>query len=67
MYAKRGGQYIADALKDAVIVVENKRVKTVLMQLRNDMESVETWMNACRRLSEGQLCFTYKSKKWMPF
>ena len=39
MYAKRGGQYIADALKDAVIVVENKRVKTVLMQLRNDMES----------------------------
>lgn len=30
---------------------------------------VETWMNACRRLNEGQflthilLCFTYKSKK----
>lgn len=39
LYAKRGGQYIADALKDAVIVVENKRLKTALMQLRNDMDS----------------------------
>ena len=39
LYAKRGGQYIADALKDAVIVVENKRLKTALMQFRNDMDS----------------------------
>lgn len=39
LYAKRGGQYIADALKDAVIVVENKRLKTAFMQFRNDMDS----------------------------
>lgn len=39
LYAKRGGQYIADALKDAVVVVENKRLKTALMQLRNDLDS----------------------------
>lgn len=39
LYAKRGGQYIADALKDAVIVVENKRLKTALMRLRNDLDS----------------------------
>ena len=39
LYGKRGGQYIADALKDAVIVVENKRLKTALLRLRNDLES----------------------------
>lgn len=39
LYGKRGGQYIADALKDAVIVVENKRLKTSLMKLRNDLDS----------------------------
>ena len=39
LYAKRGGQYIADALKDSVIVVENKRLKTALMQIRNDLDS----------------------------
>lgn len=39
LYAKRGGQYIADALKDAVIVVENKRLKIALMQFRNDLDS----------------------------
>ena len=39
LYGKRGGQYIADALKDAVIVVENKRLKTALLKLRNDLES----------------------------
>lgn len=38
-YVKRGGQYIADALKDSVIVVENKRLKTALLRLRNDLES----------------------------
>ena len=38
LYGKRGGQYIADALKDAVIVVENKRLKTALMKLRNDLD-----------------------------
>lgn len=39
LYGKRGGQYIADALKDAVIVVENKRLKSSLMKLRNDLDS----------------------------
>ena len=39
LYGKRGGQFIADALKDAVIVVENKRLKTALMKLRNDLDS----------------------------
>lgn len=39
LYGKRGGQYIADALRDAVIVVENKRLKTALMRLRNDLDS----------------------------
>ena len=39
LYGKRGGQYIADALKDAVIVVENKRLKTALMRLRNDLDA----------------------------
>ena len=39
LYGKRGGQYIADALKDSVIVVENKRLKTALLRLRNDLES----------------------------
>jgi pilus assembly protein TadC len=39
LYGKRGGQYIADALKDAVIVVENKRLKTALMRLRNELDA----------------------------
>lgn len=39
LYGKRGGQYIADALKNSVIVVENKRLKTALLRLRNDLES----------------------------
>ena len=39
LYGKRGGQYIADALKDAVIVVENKRLKTARMRLRNDLDA----------------------------
>ena len=39
LYGKRGGQYIADALKDSVVVVENKRLKTALIQLRNDLDS----------------------------
>ena len=37
LYGKRGGQYIADALKDAVVVVENKRLKTSLIKMRNDL------------------------------
>ena len=39
LYGKRGGQYITDALKDAVVVVENKRLKTALIKLRNNLDS----------------------------
>lgn len=39
LYGKRGGQYIADALKDAVLVVENKRLKTALIKLDNGLDS----------------------------
>lgn len=39
LYGKRGGQYIADALRDAVIVVENKRLKSALMKLKNNLDS----------------------------
>lgn len=55
LYAKRGGQYIADALKDAVIVVENKRLKTALMQFRNDMDSGKN-LDDC--LQELELSFS---------
>lgn len=39
LYGKRGGQYIADALRDSVIVVENKRLKMALIKLRNDLDA----------------------------
>jgi hypothetical protein len=39
LYGKRGGQYITDALKDAVLVVENKRLKTALIKLDNGLDS----------------------------
>ena len=55
LYAKRGGQYIADALKDSVIVVENKRLKTALMQIRNDLDS---GMNLDDCLQELELSFS---------
>ena len=35
LYGKRGGQYIADA----VIVVENKRLKSALLKLRTDLDA----------------------------
>ena len=55
LYGKRGGQFIADALKDAVIVVENKRLKTALMKLRNDLDS-GMGLNEC--LDEFELSFS---------
>lgn len=39
LYGKRGGQYIADAIKDAVVVVENKRLKSALIKLRNGLDA----------------------------
>ncbi|MDD3185329.1 MAG: type II secretion system F family protein [Anaerostipes sp.] len=55
LYGKRGGQYIADALKDAVIVVENKRLKTALMRLRNDLDGGRS-LNDC--LDELEMSFS---------
>ncbi len=55
LYAKRGGQYIADALKDAVIVVENRRLKSALMQLRHDLEAGNS-LDEC--LGELELSFS---------
>lgn len=55
LYGKRGGQYIADALKDSVIVVENKRLKTALMKLRNDLDAGRS-LDEC--LDELELSFS---------
>ena len=52
---KRGGQYIADALKDSVIVVENKRLKTALMKLRNELDSGRS-LDSC--LDELEMSFS---------
>ena len=54
LYGKKGGQYIVDALKDAVIVVENKRLKTALMNLRNNLDSGVS-LNDC--LDELEMSF----------
>lgn len=55
LYGKRGGQYIADALKDSVIVVENKRLKTALMKLRNELDSGKS-LDSC--LDELEMSFS---------
>lgn len=55
LYGKRGGQYIADALKDSVIVVENKRLKTALMKLRNELASGRS-LDSC--LDELEMSFS---------
>lgn len=41
LYGKRGGQYISDALRDAVVVVENKRLKTALIRLRSNLDAAK--------------------------
>lgn len=55
LYGKRGGQYISDALKDAVIVVENKRLKMALIRLSNSLDS---GMSIEECLEELELSFT---------
>lgn len=55
LYGKRGGQYIADALKDAVIVVENKRLKSGLLKLRTDLDAGKS-LEEC--LSDLELSFS---------
>lgn len=68
LYGKRGGQYIADALKDSVMVVENKRLKTALIKLRNDIEGNKALDEALdefeRHFSNGEIsafCTVIKS------
>lgn len=39
LYGKRGGQYIGDALKSAIYVVENKRLKIALIKMGNDLDA----------------------------
>lgn len=39
LYGKRGGQYIIDAIKDAVVVVENKRLKMAMIRLRGALDA----------------------------
>lgn len=54
LYGKRGGQYIADALRDAVMVVENKRLKAALIRLRS---SIDSGMGLDDCLNEFELSF----------
>lgn len=55
LYGKRGGQYISDALKDSVMVVENKRLKLALIKLKNNLES---GMPIDESLKEMELSFS---------
>ena len=55
LYGKRGGQYITDALKDSVIVVENKRLKLALIRLSNNLDS---GMSIDECLQELELSFS---------
>lgn len=68
LYGKRGGQYIADALKDSVIVVENKRLKTALIKLSNNLDAGKSIDEALEELeysfSNGEIaafCTVIKS------
>lgn len=54
LYGKRGGQYIADALRDAVMVVENKRLKMSLIRLKNNLDG---GMSLDECLDEMELSF----------
>lgn len=55
LYGKRGGQYIIDALKDACIVVENKRLKMGMIKLRSNLDAGRTLEES---LNEFEMSFT---------
>lgn len=68
LYGKRGGQYIADALKDSIVVVENKRLKTALIKLSNNLDGGKSIDEALEELeysfSNGEIaafCTVIKS------
>ena len=55
LYGKRGGQYIIDAIKDAYIVVENKRLKMGMIKLRSNLDAGR---NLEESLNEFEMSFT---------
>lgn len=55
LYGKRGGQYITDAIKDACIVVENKRLKMAMIKLRSNLDAGRSLDES---LDEFELSFT---------
>ena len=55
LYGKRGGQYIIDAIKDACIVVENKRLKMGMIKLRSNLDAGR---NLEESLNEFEMSFT---------
>ena len=55
LYGKRGGQYIIDAIKDAVIVVENKRLKMGMIKLRSNLDAGRSLEES---LNEFEMNFT---------
>ena len=55
LYGKRGGQYIIDAIKDACIVVENKRLKMGMIKIRSNLDAGR---NLEESLNEFEMSFT---------
>ena len=55
LYGKRGGQYIIDAIKDACIVVENKRLKMGMIKLRSNLDAGRSLEES---LNEFEIGFT---------
>ncbi|MBE5825182.1 MAG: hypothetical protein E7307_00960 [Butyrivibrio sp.] len=55
LYGKRGGQYIIDAIKDACIVVENKRLKMGMIKLRSNLDAGR---NLEESLNDFEMSFT---------
>lgn len=55
LYGKGGGQYIIDAIKDACIVVENKRLKMGMIKLRSNLDAGR---NLEESLNEFEMSFT---------
>ena len=55
LYGKRGGQYIIDAIKDACIVVENKRLKMGMIKLRSNLAAGRSLEES---LNEFEMSFT---------
>lgn len=55
LYGKRGGQYIIDAIRDAVLVVENKRLKIGMIKLRSNLDAGRSLEDS---LNEFEMSFT---------